>query len=126
MDDERMTYGEIRKMTLECFYDCCRNILDINKKTGERTSYDGLEIGYAIYQCENTPFSPIEKLMFEVFTLILRAGRGPKKAENITRDAITLIISETPLNILIEDISDDEKRNLLYDMELLGLLDKPE
>lgn len=71
-------------------------------------------------------FSPIEKLMFEVFTLILRAGRGPKKAENITRDAITLIISETPLNILIEDISDDEKRNLLYDMELLGLLDKPE
>ena len=72
------------------------------------------------------PFSPIEKLMFEVFTLILRAGRGPKKAENITRDAITLIISETPLNILIEDISDDEKRNLLYDMELLGLLDKPE
>ncbi|AGQ32389.1 MULTISPECIES: hypothetical protein [Serratia] len=126
MDEERMTYGEIREMILGCFYDCCRNILYINKKTGEKSSYDGLEIGYASYQCENTPFSPIEKLMFEVFTLILRAGRGPKKAEDITRDGIYLIINETPLSILIKDISDDEKRDLLYDMELLGLLEKPE
>ena len=124
MDDERMTYGEIREMILECFYDCCRNILDINQKTGEKSSYDGLEIGYASYQYECTPFSPIEKLMFEVFTLILRAGRGPKKAEDITRKSINLILKETPLNILIEDLSDDEKRNLLYDMELLGLLEE--
>jgi hypothetical protein len=119
-----MTYGEIREMILECFYDCCRNILDINQKTGEKSSYDGLEIGYASYQYECTPFSPIEKLMFEVFTLILRAGRGPKKAEDITRKSINLILKETPLNILIEDLSDDEKRNLLYDMELLGLLEE--
>lgn len=52
--------------------------------------------------------------------------RGPKKAEDITRNAITLILSETPLNIIIEDISEDEKKNLLYDMELLGLFEKPE
>lgn len=126
MDDERMTYGEIREMVLGCFYDCCRNILDINQKTGEKSSYDGLEIGYAAYQYENTPFSPIEKLMFKVFLLILMAGREPGEVENNIRSVIKQIINEYPLGILTEDISEKEKSDLLYDMELLGLLDKPE
>ena len=124
MDDERMTYGEIREMILECFYDCCRNILDINQKTGEKSSYDGLEIGYASYQYECTPFSPIEKLMFEVFLLILMAGRQPGDVEDNIRNSISLIVKEIPLRYLIKDLSDDEKRNLLYDMELLGLLEE--
>lgn len=126
MDEERMTYSEIREMILGCFYDCCRNILSTNKKTGEKSSYDGLEIGYAAYQCENTPFSPIEKLMFKVFLLILMAGREPGEVEDNIRNSIALIINEAPLDVLIEDISDKEKNDLLYDMELLGLLEKPE
>ena len=124
MDDERMTYGEIREMILECFYDCCRNILSRNRKTGEKSSYDGLEIGYASYQYECTPFSPIEKLMFEVFLLILMAGRQPGDVEDNIRNSISLIVKEIPLRYLIKDLSDDEKRDLLYDMELLGLLEE--
>jgi hypothetical protein len=126
VDDERMTYGEIREMILGCFYDCCRNILSTNRKTGEKTSYDGLEIGYAAYQCENTPFSPIEKLMFKVFLLILMAGREPGDVEDNIRNSLSLLINEFPLKVLIRDISDKEKSDLLYDMDLLGLLEKSE
>lgn len=129
MDDERMTYSEIRGMTLECFYDCCRHILSTKKKLGAssfKPSYDGYEIGYASYQFECTPFSPIEKLMFEVFSLILMAGRGPRDVENNYRNSISAILEKTNLESLIEGIDEEEKTNLLYDMELLGLLDKAE
>lgn len=124
-----MTYGEIREMVLGCFYDCCRHILSTKKKLGAssfKPSYDGYEIGYASYQFECTPFLAIEKLMLEVFILILMAGRGPKDVENNYRNSISAILKKTNIESLIEGIGEDEKSDLLYDMELLGLIDKRE
>ncbi|OZP47810.1 hypothetical protein EGJ20_17215 [Serratia marcescens] len=64
--------------------------------------------------------------MLKVFTLILIAGRGPKDVENNYRNSISSILEKTNLESLIQGIGEDEKSDLLYDMELLGLLEKPE
>ncbi|WP_225086415.1 hypothetical protein U1R68_00320 [Pectobacterium colocasium] len=124
IDDERMTYKELRDMFLSCFYDCCRNKLQLYIKTGEKNDYDGEEIGYASYQFENTPFIPIEKLMLNVFKLILIAGRETENVEDSIRKSITTILAENSLEELIKDIGEDEKKDLLYDMQLLRLIEK--
>lgn len=124
IDDERMSYKDIRTDFLDCFYGCCRNILDTSNKSGERPSYDGIEIGYASYQYEYVPFIPIENLMLNVFKLVLMAGRGPEGVEINIRNNISDILKDRSLEELLLDASEEEKSDLLYDMELLGLLEQ--
>ncbi|QDX95957.1 hypothetical protein EGD00_00395 [Pectobacterium carotovorum subsp. carotovorum] len=94
IDDERMTYKELRDIFLGFFYDCCRKKLQVYIKTGEKNDYDGEEIGYASYQFENTPFIPIESLMLNVFKLILIADRKPEDVQGSIRKSITTILAE--------------------------------
>ncbi|MCS3407629.1 hypothetical protein [Serratia sp. AKBS12] len=124
IDDERMSYKDIRTDFLDCFYSCCRNILDTSNKSGEKPSYDGIEIGYASYQYEHVPFIPIENLMLNVFKLVLMAGRGPEGVEINIRNNISDILKDRSLEELLLDASEEEKNDLLYDMELLGLLEQ--
>ncbi|MGP1251533.1 hypothetical protein [Serratia sp. CY33802] len=126
MDEERMTYEELRAEYLDCFYSCCRSHINAFNKNGTTWEYGIEEIGYASYQYENAQLSPVEMLMLKVFTLILIAGRGPKDVENNYRSSISSILEKTNLESLIQGIGEDEKSDLLYDMELLGLLEKPE
>lgn len=124
IDDERMSYKDIRTDFLDCFYGCCRNILDMSNKSGEKPLYDGMEIGYASYQYEHVPFIPIENLMLNVFKLVLMAGRGPDEVEINVRNNISDILKDRSLEELLLDASEEEKNDLLYDMELLGLLEQ--
>ncbi len=124
IDDERMSYKDIRTDFLDCFYGCCRNILDMSNKSGEKPLYDGIEIGYASYQYEHVPFIPIENLMLNVFKLVLMAGRGPEEVEINVRNNISNILKDRSLEELLLDASEEEKNDLLYDMELLGLLEQ--
>ncbi|MGP0870278.1 hypothetical protein ACJ8QF_08860 [Serratia sp. CY81684] len=124
IDDERMSYKDIRTDFLDCFYGCCRNILDMSNKSGEKPLYDGIEIGYASYQYEHVPFIPMENLMLNVFKLVLMAGRGPEEVEINVRNNISDILKDRSLEELLLDASEEEKNDLLYDMELLGLLEQ--
>ncbi|TAI84397.1 Imm2 family immunity protein [Pectobacterium versatile] len=82
------------------------------------------EIGYAYDQAEGSYDFPIENLMLEVLSLIMIAGRGPEKSAKYHREIIEKILAEHPLEQLLEEITEEEKSDLLYDMSLLGLVDK--
>ncbi|MEQ9877664.1 hypothetical protein ABRP92_06690 [Pectobacterium aroidearum] len=62
--------------------------------------------------------------MLNVFKLILIAGRETENVEDSIRKSITTILAENSLEELIKDIGEDEKKDLLYDMQLLGLIEK--
>ncbi|MCQ8233623.1 hypothetical protein [Pectobacterium carotovorum] len=62
--------------------------------------------------------------MLNVFKLILIAGREPEDVQDSIRKSITTILAEKHLEELIKDIGEDEKKDLLYDMQLLGLIEK--
>ncbi|MGP1133305.1 hypothetical protein ACJ8IO_22075, partial [Serratia sp. CY44083] len=63
-------------------------------------------------------------LMLNVFKLVLMAGRGPEGVEINIRNNISDILKDRSLEELLLDASEEEKSDLLYDMELLGLLEQ--
>ncbi|MBA0206311.1 Imm2 family immunity protein [Pectobacterium aroidearum] len=124
MNEERIRYNEIRESFLECYYIYCRHKIHSSNMTGNVWIENGSEGGYAYEQEEGAYDFPIENLMLEVLSLIMIAGRGPEKAEKYHREMIEKILAEHPLEQLLEEIAEEEKSDLLYDMSLLGLIDK--
>ncbi|WP_206194077.1 hypothetical protein [Serratia microhaemolytica] len=122
MSDERIDYYEIRSSFLECCYEGCRVKLNniARGSSGLPKSDDGM--GYASYQYEGVYQLPVERLMLEVVHLILMAARGPENVEAYHRNEINKIFSEHPLDELIQDIGEEERKELLRDMKLLKLL----
>lgn len=55
---------------------------------------------------------------------IVMAGRAPKHIEKNHRNNITDILSKHSIDELIIDISEEEIKDLLYDMSLLNLRDE--
>ncbi|KAA3667045.1 immunity protein Imm2 [Pectobacterium carotovorum] len=121
---ERIDYKEIKESFLIKYYDCCRNMIFVKNKGKEIENIYFQEIGYAYDQAEGSYDFPIENLMLEVLSLIMIAGRGPEKAAKYHREMIEKILAEHPLEQLLEEITEEEKSDLLYDMSLLGLVDK--
>lgn len=124
MNEERMKYNEIRDGFLECYYLYCRHKIHSFNMTGSLWVENESERGYAYEQSEYSHDSAIESLMLEVLSLIMIAGRGPKKTGKYHMDMIEKILAAHPLDKLLEEITEKEKSDLLYDMSLLGLLDK--
>lgn len=123
MNEERISYDEIRSGFMSCFYDYRRNMVkDSQKKNHLYNMYD--EIGYAHYQWENAYDLPIEILMRDVFTLIMQAGCTSDIVSKNLRQSIQKTLEEYSLDSLLQGVSADEKLDLLYDMELLKLIDK--
>ncbi len=124
MTEERVPYTEIRDYFLRCYYLYCRNkIFNINHRGGGWIENE-FELGYAYEQYESAYDLPIENLMLEVFTLIMIAGRGPIQADAFHRKNIKSILSQYCFEEIIDDITEEEKKDLLYDMTLLDLIDK--
>ncbi|MCQ8233625.1 hypothetical protein [Pectobacterium carotovorum] len=124
MTEERINYEEIKNSLLRYYYIYCRNKLESFNRRGERWAEHESEIGYAYYQFENAYELDIENLMLDVVTLVLMAGRGPQQVEKNLRNSINILLSNQGLDKLIQDITEEEKSSLLYDMSLLGLIDK--
>ncbi|MEQ9944451.1 hypothetical protein ABRP58_20665 [Pectobacterium aroidearum] len=121
---ERIDYKEIKESFLIKYYDCCRNMIFVKNKGKEIENIYFQEIGYAYDQAEGSYYLPIENLMLEVLSLIMIAGRGPEITERYHREMIEKILVEHPLEQLLEEITEEEKSDLLYDMSLLRLVDK--
>ncbi|AVX36789.1 hypothetical protein ACSMDF_17170 [Yersinia enterocolitica] len=122
MSYERILYQEIRSSFLECYYYCCRNILDNVGRGGDGWAEGEHEIGYAYYQFENAYELPIENLMLNVLNLILGAGRFGDTFDSFYRREISEILSKHSLDDLMADIDEEERKDLLYDMKLLKLV----
>ena len=112
---------------MNCFYVYRRdNIKDSQNSKVPTAIKQSTEVGFAYYQWEDAYDLPIEMLMRDVFTLIMLAGCTPGIVEQNIRKGIYEILSKYPFDKLLLDVSEEEKSELLYDMELLGLLDKSE
>ena len=123
-DGERVPYRLIRWWVLDCYYSYCRHKLhskNLEKESGYWSTNES-EIGYAHEQCENIFRLPIEELMLEVLTLILRAGRGPKQAEPYHRAKIAMILERNDLSEMLKNLPIDELREFEHDLKLLNLL----
>lgn len=124
MNKKRTSYDEIRSGFMSCFYVYRRDkIKDMNNHKPASVN-QSTEVGYAYYQWEDSYDLPIEMLMRDVFTLIMLAGCTSDIVKKNLSQGIQEIIEEYSLDILLQGISDDEKLDLLYDMELLELIDK--
>lgn len=121
MTEERVSYGEIREWFLGHYYTVCRRKLNNFKRDGKTWGENESETGYSYYEFENAYDLPIEILMLEVFVLILYAGRSSAQAEKYHRDLIVGILKDNDFNKLMGDITEEEKEDLLYDMNLLDI-----
>ncbi|WP_127960428.1 hypothetical protein [Serratia microhaemolytica] len=122
MISERAGYQEIKTSLLELYYIYCQQKFDSTGRNMSIWLKDESEIGYAYGEFCDSYDLPIENIMLEVLSLILRAGRGPEKAEQYHYNRIAEILSEHSLDDLIADIDEEERKDLLYDMKLLKLL----
>lgn len=122
MNVERIDYKEIKSSFLDGCYTYCQHKINNINLHGSIWTNNESEQAYAYELFDNAYDLPIENLMLEVVTLVLMAGRGPEQAENYHRDRIAGILSENKLDELIADISEEERKDLIYDMSLLKLI----
>ncbi|ATE78467.1 Imm2 family immunity protein [Pseudomonas frederiksbergensis] len=115
--EERVTYGEIRAWFLGSYYSYCRAKLSHQSSWVEGES----EVGYAYSELENSFDLPIEKLMLEVLTLILSAGRSSEKIQKYHVDAISGLLKDIEHSSILEELPSDELAELIDDLRVLGL-----
>lgn len=122
MNSERINYYEIKRDFLDCCYAGCRAMLSDFITGSPQWPEDTDERGYASYQYEGVYQLPIEQLMLAVINLILMAARGPEYVEIFHRKEIQKILSAHPINELLQELGEEEREELLYDMKLLKLI----
>jgi len=64
---------------------------------------------------------PIEKLMLEVLTLVLLAGRSSRAVEKYHLDIISELFKEIDISSALEGLPPDEAAELRADLEALDL-----
>ncbi|MCL6325970.1 Imm2 family immunity protein [Pectobacterium polaris] len=118
------SYDEIKNIFFNACYSYCQNKNLLSKENGKTWSENESEHAFAYDALEGSFDSSTEDLMLEVITLISDAGREPEQTKKYHKDIISTILSKHSLNELLDDVTDDDRKNLLYDMSLLGLIDK--
>ncbi|MGQ8708491.1 Imm2 family immunity protein [Serratia sp. TSA_198.1] len=119
---EIMTYDEIKNSFGGACYSYCQNKTMVARKHGMGWGENESEQAFAYEALENSFSSPVEGLMLEVITLIMMAGRGTQQADKYHRDIIADILSKNTLDDIIQHVDEDEKKELLYDMSILGVI----
>ncbi|MEL0578891.1 hypothetical protein AACK17_10065 [Pectobacterium punjabense] len=117
-------YAEIKKNFFNACYSYCQNKNLVSKENGKTWSENESEHAFAYDALEGSFNSPTEDLMLEVITLISDAGRETEQTKKYHKDVILTILSKHSLNELLDCITDDDRKDILYDMSLLGLIDK--
>lgn len=96
--EEITTYRELREYFLSRYYGYCRTKLNHNSQWSEGES----EVGYAYGEFDNSFDTPVEKLMLEVLSLILDAGRAKESIQEYHRSAIRKILDENELSNMLK------------------------
>lgn len=79
---------------------------------------------FAYEAWEGAYTEPVEDLMLELVTLIFMAGRGSQKTVDYHKEKISKILSINNLDDMLENVTEDDKGDILYDLKLLGFLYK--
>lgn len=116
--EDRIKYSEIRVWLLECYYKYCK------VKIGHKSPWiEGeSEVGYAYGELENSFDTPIEKLMLEVLTLVLSAGRASEKTYEYHLNCVYNLLESIDLSCILENLPSDEAEEFRSDLRLLGFL----
>lgn len=120
-DDERVPYKLMRWWLLDCYYIYCRGRIKGSKRWNMPWVEDEHELAYAYEEYEFAYSRPIEKLMLEVLTLVLDAGRGPKLFELAHRAKIAEVLKNNVLSEMLAQLPNDERREFEYDLALLDI-----
>ncbi|WP_321781890.1 hypothetical protein [Paraburkholderia sp. J94] len=113
--DDRATYGEIRGFLLNSYYVYCRTKL-VSRQQWVSGEY---EFGFAYEEFVNAFDTVAERLMLEVLTLVLAAGRGG--GADFHRRKIDELIAQESLEAILNALPDDESDELQQDLKLLSL-----
>jgi len=104
----------MRSWLLDCCYDYCRS-----KVRHGRGWLDGeYEFAYAYDEFRTSFSSAIEKLMLEVLTLILAAGRGV--SIDFHRENVSSILRGRDIYDLLAELRGDERSDFVSDLQALG------
>ena len=96
-NEARVPYKLIRWWLLDCYYVYCQARIRPSKQPRKPWGENEHEIGYAYEQYQSAYQMPIERLMLEVLTLILNAGRGPVQLDSFHRKKIAEILAVNDL-----------------------------
>lgn len=116
--EERWTYDQIRWTNFLSMYGVRRNIVWDKRKWGNSLE----DIGVACGDLQIEDLSDLHSLMVCTIYLILCAGLSPKPGLDITTNAITSILTRTPIDDLLRDVPEDEAREVRIDLEILGFI----
>lgn len=121
-----MSYDEIRSSFAYSSYVYCREIIDLLKDGDSHGICDTSDQAFAYESLEGSFVEPIECLMLELVTLIFMAGRCSDITEKFHKDIILKILSTNNLSEMLKNVTEDDKNEIVNDLRLLGLIDKPE
>ncbi|MCW2479269.1 hypothetical protein [Candidatus Symbiopectobacterium sp. NZEC135] len=62
--------------------------------------------------------------MLEVITLIVDAGRASEQTEQYHKNIISSILLKHSLPELLSHVSEEDRKDIFYDISLLGLINK--
>ncbi len=121
-DSERAPYRLIRWWLLDCYYTYCRSKVKAMTKWQKGWLPNEHELHWAYEQSEFSYQFPLEKLMLEVLTLTLNAGRGPVTVETYHRSKIAEILKKNNLDEMLKTLPPGERNEFEYDLKLLNLI----
>ncbi|MET3432443.1 hypothetical protein ABIC71_001929 [Herbaspirillum seropedicae] len=121
-EGERVPYKVIQWRLLNNYYFFCR--LALVGESGFKNIRDAHlnRIVFAYQKCEEIYSRPIEKLMLEVLTLVLDAGRSKNIFEKTHRQKIRYILENNNFGEMLLYLPEEEKRTFEADLDLLKIV----
>ena len=124
MSENLYTYDKIRKGLIACFYEYRRHLIATAQKQKMRPLKQEEEVGYASAEWDDVYERPVEQLMLYVATLIMLVGCNPAVFIDYLHKSIRDILEKYTLEELLQEVDEDSKSDLLYDLTLLGFINK--
>jgi hypothetical protein len=115
---QRQTYDEMKIGAFKLMYMTRQNIVRDKREWVDR--YE--DVGFAYMDPYYEGMDDLDRLMFETIYLILTTNAPPIPGYNQPRDVISEILARSSLDKLLEDIPEDEVRELRIDLEILGFI----
>ncbi|MDX6916967.1 hypothetical protein R9X49_17805 [Pectobacterium carotovorum] len=117
-------YDEIKSNFAHACYAYCRNMVSHSIEGNIEMDMNFPEQGFAYEALEGSFSEPIEDLMLEIITIIFMGGRCMPKTEHYHKEKVLDILSKNNLKEMTKCLSENDKKELLYDMKILGLVEK--
>lgn len=115
MNQTKKSYSSIKADILDAYFDFCRD-----RGIALNMPHEQI-LGSVDNELEGTYSTDIETLMFFVVMLVLSGG-WYKDASLHIQKKISELLKRRPIEELINDMPNDESRDLLHDMKALKLI----